>query len=120
MRAIIHTSQADAEAYELLLRKSRGIPADGSGLPGTPIGGGVHASDAEGRTYRYAEIVKHPKRAEWAVAIDPADEDDLPTAAALARLVSSRMPKAQYDALVARLSSVRELGPDWTDDAGPP
>lgn len=113
MRAIIHTSQADAEAYELLLRRARGIPEDGSGLPGTPIGGGIHASDAEGRTYRYADVVKHPAKQEWAVQIDEADETDLPTAQALARLVSARMPRAQYDALVQRLTSVVTLGSDW-------
>lgn len=114
MRAIIHTTEADAVQYELLLRKARGIPEDGSGLPSVNIGGGTHASDAESRTYRYAEIIRHPKRAEWAVQIDPADEDDLPTAQALSRLVSARMPRAQYDALVARLTSVQELGPDWS------
>lgn len=113
MRAIIHTSQADAEAYELLLRKARGIPADGSGVPGTPVGDGIHASDAEERTYRYAEIRKHPTKAQWAVQVDPADESDLPTAQALKRLVSARMPRAQYDALVQRLTSVVALGADW-------
>ena len=45
--------------------------------------------------------------------IDPADESDLPTAQALERLVSARMPRAQYDALVQRLTSVVALGADW-------
>jgi hypothetical protein len=118
MRAIIHTSQADATEYELLLRDAHGIPRDGSGLPGVDIGGGIHAPPEQSRTVRYCEIVKHPTRNEWAVPIDAADESDLPTAQALARLVSSRMPRAAYDALVARLSTVVELGSEWTPGVG--
>lgn len=113
MRAILHTSEADAIAYELLLRAAHGIPADGSGLPGVDIGGGIHAPPGQSRTVRYCEIVKHPKRAEWATPIDPSDESDLPTAAALARLVSTHMQRAAYDALVSRLSTVTPLGSDW-------
>lgn len=107
MRALILTSKAEADAHELAMRRRHGIPEDGSGKPGVNIGGGIHAPDAESRTYRYAEVIRHPVADEWAVPIGAADdvEEAKP-------LDPKGLPKGMAEPMTAT-AAVVDLGADW-------
>lgn len=106
MRATKHLTLADAVSRELDLRRRHGIPEDGSGKPGVNIGGGIHAPDAESRTYRYAEVIKHPVADEWAVPIGAADdvEEAKP-------LDPKGLPKGMAEPMAT--AAVVDLGADW-------
>jgi hypothetical protein len=48
------------------------IDADfGFPINGVRMGGGIHASVAQGRTTRYAPLIKHPTLNRWAFPDDP-------------------------------------------------
>lgn len=118
MRATKHITLADAVSREIERRRRHGIPEDGSGKPGVNVGGGIHAPAEMSRTYRYAEVVKHPAADEWAVPIDAADEEDVP-AKPIEVDAKPLDPKAQPKGEpLAATAAVVDLGADWFPPPG--
>lgn len=123
MKAVILNTQAAADAAERILRRIHDLPEDGSGVPGTFVGGGGHPP-TPARTMRYADIVKHPTLARWAVLFRDRDIARLTSAKAEARLttpakdadgkdVPSRLTQAEYDTLKTRLAGAVDLPDGW-------
>jgi hypothetical protein len=67
---LVFTVEQDARDYAAALDVVNG-PFPRSGIN---IGGGRHAPSAVSDTARYAQVRKHPTRAEWAVACKPRDQ----------------------------------------------
>lgn len=65
MTALICLSSTDANKYQSDVDAAQGYPKDG-----IDIGGGIHASKAESRTYHQANVMKHPVNAVWAYLDD--------------------------------------------------
>lgn len=120
MKAVKFNSQAQADAFEKLLRRAHGIPEDDSGVPSVPAGGGGAFAD-NARTIRYADIRKHPTLNEWAVIVDDDDPERLTSGEAEQRLTVDpeprkkppRMTRAAFDTMRARLLEATQLGDDW-------
>lgn len=68
MRAITSATLADLEAVQQKLDAALGYP-----IYGVDIGGGVHAPPEQSRTLRRADIIAHPKLAQWALPVDGVD-----------------------------------------------
>lgn len=66
MAHLVFTDQPTATAFAAAIDADFGYPKDG-----VRVGGGIHASRAEGRTTRYAGILKHPTLSRWAYPEDP-------------------------------------------------
>lgn len=65
MTALVCVTQIDANKYQSDVDVAQGYPKDG-----VDIGGGVHASKAESRTYHQAIVMKHPTTSSWAYLDD--------------------------------------------------
>lgn len=61
MPAIVFTVQLDANNYAAAVDAKYGYPRIGQ-----DIGGGIHASKAEGTTQTHAQVLKHPTLPQWA------------------------------------------------------
>jgi hypothetical protein len=86
MNALVCLTLADAQKYQSDVdAKIGGYPHDG-----VDVGGGVHATAAEGRTYHYAGVLKHPTLSIAAYLDNTAVGDDVSTGkAAVAKPVGS-------------------------------
>jgi len=71
MTALVCLTLADATLYQAAIDVKQGYPRDG-----VDIGGGIHASKAEGRTYHQAGTLKHPTLSTAAYLDDTALGDD--------------------------------------------
>lgn len=110
MRATKHITLADAVSREIERRRRHGIPEDGSGKPGVNVGGGIHAPAEMSRTYRYAEVIKHPARDEWAVPFDAAE--DVEEAKPLDPKSQKALAKGAEESITMIAVAV-DLGADW-------
>lgn len=68
MTGIVCDSLAKAQAFSAAINAKVGYPSDG-----VNIGGGIHASAAEARTLRHADIIAHPTLPQWAYPQDPVE-----------------------------------------------
>lgn len=91
MKAIVLTDATTATKTASDLDAQYGYPCDG-----VDVGGGVHAPPALSRTLRYADVLKHPTDAKWAVQIDVKDVGDAKVAAVVA--TEKTAPPADLDA----------------------
>lgn len=71
MTGLVCLTLADATKYQTDIDTKQGYPRDG-----VNIGGGIHASAAEGRTYHQAGVLPNPKDATAAYLDDTAVGDD--------------------------------------------
>jgi len=65
MTGIVYLSQAPADAQSTSVDVALGYPRDG-----VDVGGGIHCTPAQSRTYRHAQVIQHPTLLQWAYPVD--------------------------------------------------